>query len=215
VLVRTIGFIGLVLAAGVPLAAAQDAQLARQREELKLQVYNFEGLLRTAVQLGGTRLMRAATKVNPDVHLELGSDPVVRGFPHPEGGFVFYVEVPDILHTPRLLMERLAPRPPVGAVPATETVRVPARFDPDQEYKRLIYDALVDAILDNSGGLPLGATGRVVVTASVFQSVLTNVASTLDYGKLILSIKSEDLLAYRQGKITRDDAKLRIIDQRF
>jgi hypothetical protein len=33
--------------------------------------------------------------------------------------------------------------------------------------------------------------------------------------KLILSIKAEDLAAYRAGKITRDEAKQKIVDRRF
>ena len=33
--------------------------------------------------------------------------------------------------------------------------------------------------------------------------------------KLILSIKGEDLAAFRAGKITRDEAKQRIVDTRF
>ena len=33
--------------------------------------------------------------------------------------------------------------------------------------------------------------------------------------QLVLSIKSEDLIALNEGKITRDEAKQRIVDTRF
>ena len=39
--------------------------------------------------------------------------------------------------------------------------------------------------------------------------------SSRSYRQLILSIKSEDLLAFRQGKITRDQAKEKTVDTRF
>ena len=83
-------------------------------------------------------------------------------------------------------------------------------FNPDRAYTTYVREALIDAMLDSSAVLPITA-----------QETLTVVASGMDTNplyrsrKLVLTISGADLLGMRQGRLTREQAKERIIEARF
>jgi hypothetical protein len=81
-----------------------------------------------------------------------------------------------------------------------------------------VREKLIDSLLDWSHMLPLKAGEQVTIVAKDMLDVQTlqpTDLSSRSYRQLILSIKSEDLLAFRQGKVTRDQAKEKIVDTRF
>lgn len=213
--------------------AAQQSVTIPDAENLKYQVRSFEVQLRLAVERGGQNFQQRLNAVLPiPFDLVWASTPIVRGVPLPEQGFVFDVQIPDILQTPRVLSRGKSIAPPEvttppGGVKATSVEKddpmtfSPVRrgptapFDPDQEYANLVRAALIDAMLDNSAALPITPAERLTVVGSVFDGMMSPSPVIGDSRKLILSIKGEDLLALRQGKLNREAAKERIVDRRF
>jgi hypothetical protein len=83
------------------------------------------------------------------------------------------------------------------------------------EYVQLVKDALVDAILDNSGALPMASTETLIVIASGIDPVVPNALYRTPSRKLVLKAKASDLADFRQGKINREEARQRIQATRF
>jgi hypothetical protein len=85
--------------------------------------------------------------------------------------------------------------------------------DPDTQYSAQVKDALIDAMLDSSGVLPMAAGDRLVVVVSGTGAAVTNPLYRDE--RLILTVKSSDLSDLRQGRLTRDAAKERITQTVF
>jgi hypothetical protein len=222
----------LILGAAIAIAAPVAAQerTAAGVDARKSQVLMFEDGLRRAVEVGGEDVSKRVLEFVP-VRLALDGAPIVRGFPLIGYGYHFDVQVPD-LSSAGLALALMFQRQP--AAPAGSSARagnrggvVPAAnggpvsddpmaspqaapsigFDPAAAYRSSVRAALIDAIIDNSGVLTLGDNDTLTVTANgVDQSTSYRVNSS----RLILEIKASDLLALRQGKISRDEAKARI-----
>jgi len=231
VLSRVLVF-SVVAAVTAPVAAQQQA--AEAPDPAKSQVLMFEMGLRKAVDAGGQRLAQRALQVVPGVVLAPDDEPVVRGVPVPEYGFFFDVQIPNILQSGLRLFEMVRGTPPGGGAGPVRTTagngeqRTAATgglvtpdpmassvFDPDQEYTNYVREALIDAMLDNSGLLPLGDKDWLMLSASGFDQPTGNPLYRMDSRKLILRIKGSDLALWHQGKISRDEAKRRILEQRF
>jgi hypothetical protein len=96
----------------------------------------------------------------------------------------------------------------VGVVASDPMTSDPA---PRPDYRLQVRGALIDAILDNSGGLPLLPTDTLLIYASGIEdpagfSSLLKVPVIKD----VLKASGADLIAFRQGKLSRDEAKQRI-----
>jgi hypothetical protein len=85
--------------------------------------------------------------------------------------------------------------------------------DPDTQYSAQVKDALIDAMLDSSGVLPMAADDRLVVVVSGTGAAVTNPLYRDE--RLILTVKSSDLSDLRQGRLTRDAVKQRITQTVF
>ncbi len=201
--------------------------------ELKRQAGVFEVVLRQAVETGGQRLAQWARQVVPSVVLAQASNPVVQAVPLPDSSLVFNVQVPEILQTSVMLFQQLqrpqGPRPvanpPAGGRvggtgvvpddPVAERVSDPDSLDPDRRYSDYVREALIDAMLDGSAVLQLQPGQWLTVAASGVDIAVTNPLYRNPSRKLVLSIKGEDLLEFRQQRITRDEARARILERRF
>jgi hypothetical protein len=199
-----------------------------QLQQRKQQARSFAAVLRSAVEMGGQRLQKRVVEIVPMApSLAMAGDPDIVGSPHPDGGFVFHVEVPDILPSffPIFNMRRqqgLDPARPVATAPpaAAEADKTPgtlspaaAAFDPDREYSEFVREGLIEAMIENSHALGISEDGHLVVIASVTAAVRRN---PLDPSRLlILSLRGADLLAYRQNRLTKEEVRARIQDQRF
>ena len=216
----------VVLATGT---AAQTAVEPRD-EAFKRSVMQFEMSLRGAVQAGGQRLAERAKQVVPLVDLST-DPPIIRGVPVP-GGLHFDVQAPDIQSTLLAMDMMMNVRPPGRPVtPAVASTRVVAAgggvvepdpmtppraeptFDPNASYSAFVREALIDAMLDSSGVLKLQDTEYLTVSASGADNPYAN--PLYRDRKLVMWISGADLAAFRQGKISRDEAKARIHDERF
>jgi hypothetical protein len=222
--------IGLSLTLVAPLGAQQPQPPDGVDSQTRYQLRQYETALRQAVTHAGEQLAARALAVVPDVQLSMATEPVVRFVPTPEGP-VFDVQIPLLLQTGPALL-RAYQRPPAqpvaqnanpdrvtgtGVVTADPMTKSPVQeqvFDPDKEYTAFAREALIDALLDNSGAVPLKDGERLVIDASGLDIVRAPLYPD-NSRKLMLVISAADLTAYRQAKITRDEAKARIIERRY
>lgn len=79
--------------------------------------------------------------------------------------------------------------------------------DPDYEYAVAVCDALLDAMLENSSALGVKEHEWLTIVAMAEPERPTLIGSAT---KTYLTIKGADLLAYRQGKLTKDEARRRV-----
>jgi hypothetical protein len=213
--------------------SAPDPQLERNRNEVRV----FEMVLVQAVESAGQKLAAWAGKLAPNVILSTAADPVVNGIPSPEG-LMFVVRLSELSGV--AVFNRYPPflqsSPTVVAPPETGPVKPVAQTegrvtsttvvpddpmksasppDPNKEYSDLVRLGLMDALIDSSSVLTLRDGQWLTVAAIPVDVLVTNPMYRNTSRKLVLSIKGEDLAAFRAGKITRDEAKQRIIETRF
>jgi hypothetical protein len=228
---RTSGRVGvtagaLLLAASVNLGAGQTAPPS---DETIRSTYLYEMALRSAVSLGGQKLAQEARAVVPEVMLTT-EQPIVRGVRLPVYGFVFDVQAPNIQSTLLVLDMLRSTRPIVQTAPrqampvadrtaATAVIEAdpmgapPVAFDATAAYTSYVREALMDAMLDSSSVLMLDPLERLTIVASGIEE--PNANPLYRERKLIITIKGSDLQDFRQGRITRQQARERIEEGRF
>jgi hypothetical protein len=94
------------------------------------------------------------------------------------------------------------PPPPAGSM------------NPNDRYSEFVRAALIDSILDSSIMLTLKDDETLTVSAHGLE-LNPNSLYANDSRKLILHMKGVDLNLLHQGKITRDEARNRMIEIRF
>jgi hypothetical protein len=220
----------VALLVAVPLGAQQSTPPDAAQQRLMFQVQTFEGILQNAVKHGAEVLAQKFAEQVPGVQLT-SIDPEAKGFsmPTPEGGYFFVVIIPVVRGIVPYLVQQnprqgpgrpFPPRPgtqSVGsqAVPTADPVTVSPTIpdggptdplDPNVEYSKAVANALIDAVIDNSGGLPLKETEWLTVAA--IDGVVTPGVINSAFGHtLYISVKGSDLSQFRQQKISRDDLR--------
>jgi hypothetical protein len=222
--VRTIAIV-IVTSFGVPVGAQTLVQ-AELPPDARRQVDVFSGSLRAAVINAGQQLADRAKQVVPDIILRFETDPAIFGAWMPKGeGATFVVDVPAIEATSAAvwhLYQQRNNRPVAGgnaAAPAVTPVVPPdpvvrPMTSPEQEYSEFIRQALVDAMLQNAFAIPLKDGQTLTVIVGVIDTGRST-ASIEVRRRLYLTVKSEDLTALKQGRITRDEARKRIQEFRY
>lgn len=234
--------IGVALAAG-SLAAQQaqptpsvapEVQILQRRFQFQLMESVIENFVRQGAQEVATR----AQGVMPIGVLFIGQ-PKARGFPLEHYGVVFDVEIPEIRESAVLLNQfprpNLAPPPQagnqvvsgttVGTTRATGVVADdpmlkspvtgdPFLADPNQFYRDVVKQKLVDAMLDYSKALDIGADEWLSVVARGEEDPIRT-SMYNDSKALILRIKGADLVLFHSQKITREEARKRVIESQF
>lgn len=212
----------------VPVAAQQQspAGLPAQEEALKRNVQVFEMVLREAIMGAGQKVAIWAKQIDPTLSLQFIAQPEVRAVPLMDNSLVFHVDVSE-LGVSSALWTLQNPRPPqqppagpgtrVGGSPAPDAVAAaPVRMTPSQYMTEQVRESLINAILESSTVLPSVGPGQTLTVACNPVDVLvTNPLYRNMSKKLVLQIKGEDLVAMREGKLSREDAKQRIIERRF
>jgi hypothetical protein len=223
----------LALAEQAPVPPAPGAQVEAppagqtDAEQQKRQVRNFGAVLKSAIESAAQRLQGRVLQEVPNAPpLSMAGETDVLGLPHPDGGFVFTVQVPDIeagyfviLEMQRRRQQVPSPARPVTTEPPPDAVVIPApikpssTFDPVRELSDFVRENLIEAMVENSQALGVIEGAQLVVVASVSAEARRN---PLEMSRLlVLSIKGEDLAAFRQGRLTKAEVKLRIVDRRF
>ncbi len=225
-----------------PLAAQQQAAPSQAPQtpaeaadpQVRFQLRQYQLALKAAVLHAGEQLAARASEIVPGVQLAPATDPVVRFVPTPEGP-VFDVQIPLLLDAGPVIMRMLqnqhaAPPSPaipvarpqervtgsgvVAADPMTQSPVQGQNFDPDQEYTLFARSALIDALLDNSSAVPLKDGQRLEIAASGLE-IGRGTLYPDNSRKLMLVISAADLADFRQGKITREEAKARIKEGKY
>jgi len=183
----------------------------------------FEVVLRAAVISGGQKLAKQASAVVPEAVLAVTEQPIVRGVKLDGWGFFFDVQAPNVQTTVMVLnmvdqqarrsrpVSSEGPTGPVDADPMARGLAAPGGAD--RAYSSFVRESLIDAILDSSAVLPLGPDDHLTIAASGIDQPGANLL--YQSRKLMLTIKGSDLQEFRQGKLTRDDARARIVEGRF
>jgi hypothetical protein len=216
----------------VPILAQRQAPLGppAQEEALKRQVQIFEMALRNAIINAGVKVADWARKIEPTVTLNFVAQPEVRAVPLLDNSLVFHVDVAELGVSSALWVQMAAQKGAYGSQsqgnPATRVGGTAAAPDamkagtpmmtPSQYMTEQVREALIEAMLDSPTMLPLVSTGQTLTVACNPVDVLvTNPLYRNTSKKLVLQIKGEDLVAMREGKLSREDAKQRIIERRF
>ncbi|MCC7186489.1 MAG: hypothetical protein IT185_09635 [Acidobacteria bacterium] len=232
--------IGAVVAAGINVSAQQirneglsaEAQVQQRRFQFQL----MEGILTNAVRQGAVEVvMRAQTMTIGALFM---GEAKAKGFPLDGYGIVFDIEIPIIRESAVIASQMMVPPPPPGprtvagrgATPAATTRSagvvtedpmarspiVPDAFltEPNQFYRNAVRDKLVDAMLDYSQALKIAATESLSVVARSEDDPMPN--SLYDDSRtLILRITGADLALFHEGKITREEARKRVVESQF
>jgi hypothetical protein len=191
-------------------AQASDEQLERTRTEVR----TFEIVLFQAIEAAGQKLASWAAPMAPTVMLTPAAAPIITG-----------LLLPDYQRLPKPQVRQGLPGQGPGQAVSSDRVTTTtvvaddpmkgAAVSPDKMYSDFVRLGLMDAILDSSSVLTLRENQWLSVAAVPVDVAVTNPLYRNTSRKLILSIKAEDLAAFRAGKITRDEAKLKIVDTRF
>ena len=224
--------------APVFLVEARQQQGPATEADVKRMVQSFENVLRGAIQTAGNQFANRAKAVEPNVTLAFDADPYASGVIVPGVGPIFEVQVPGILPSQLDLMriwqarksgpEMTTPVKPVSTSPSENKVTAAGLpnadpmapsavpFEPTREYTTNVRDALINTLLDFGTTLPLVAGERVTIIArDMPQPVQRGALTASESRQLILTIKVDDLIALRGQKITREEAKQKIVDTRF
>jgi hypothetical protein len=108
----------------------------------------------------------------------------------------------------------VAPPDPMTASPVVDEGTCAGRTkpskgysNPDYEYAVAVCDALMDAMLDSPGPLPIKENEWLTVAAVSGDPTPPGLINTSSDYTTYLQIKGSDLLAYRQGKINKEEAR--------
>ncbi len=227
-----------ILTTGASGAWAQTGD-ARRDDAARPQVQTFEMVLARSIETAGrnfaTRAMEIAPEMMP-VAFQTGETPNVTGVAVRDMGlYVFHVQVPGIGLTLQV-MNLMANRPqftrsqdpqqqisrrvestgivepdPMGPAPARQATRT----DFLMEYRNQVREALIDAIVDNSGSLPMTNDETLLVVAGGVDAPAANPLYRTPTPRLVLRAKASDLAAFRDGRINRDEVKRRVLASSF
>jgi hypothetical protein len=102
------------------------------------------------------------------------------------------------------------PAVPVPAPAAAEA----AMLDPSAAYENEVKAALMDAVLDYAGALQL-PPGEWVTVAARDAGYLAFPDSVSDIVTVTLSVRVDDLVEFRAQRLTRDQARARVVVREF
>jgi len=228
-----------MLFSSAPVLAQQRPPAAS--DPAKAQVRTYESVLRIAVETGTRNFAQRASEMVPELFSVMDT-PAVNGVAvHVPGrtDYVFHIQVPMIWPVVQIMsmmnqrslrgLPPVAPTQPVAdgarvrqgtlvepdSVDAPPAVNSSNRADLEREYAMKVRDALIDAILDNPGVLPLSSPDTLVVFASGSDAGIPPSLYDSVPRKLILSVPGLVLDELRQGKLSRDQAKAKVIEEHF
>ena len=215
------GTVGLILVGPISVMAQTPAPAENPARQ---QAFIFERALRGAVELGGQQLAKQALVVVPEMRLWT-EEAIVRGVKLDGYGFYFDVQAPSIQRAAMIwdmVSQRSRPSTgpsrqvsAAGTFEADPMVSAPPSFDPDREYTINVRAAVMDAMLDSSGVLAIPPGEWLTVVVGGIDYPDPNPLYRSNPNKLILRISGADLVELRQGRLIREQAKERIVEERF
>jgi hypothetical protein len=117
---------------------------------------------------------------------------------------------------------RAAGATPVASMQATTTAVTPPASpdlgildDPAEAWRREVRNTLIDAMIENTGGVSIGPDEHIVVAARGVLSSDRLVTDPGDARTMELRLKGSDLSAARAGTITLEEARKRVIFREY
>jgi len=192
---------------------------------MKVPVEQLQLALIAAVRHAAEKLAAQINALAPQLPLWTGTAKA-HGIPIEHTGIVFDVEIPGV-NGSSIVLYRQMQGPPTfngavppassqnGVTPVAGTAAAPPGSDleriqeiqssrvfqdPTSVYRELVANEIVDAMLDNSAGVPLKADESLIVSTRGVDGVSSP-------GVLIFSLTQQTLAEYHAGKITRDAAR--------
>jgi hypothetical protein len=105
---------------------------------------------------------------------------------------------------------------PIAAeVPPVSPVDSGILDDPAEAWRAEVRSTLTDALLDNTGGVNVGPDEYIYVHARGVLSPDRLVADPADARTIELRLKGSDLVAYRAGTITLEEARKRVVFREY
>ena len=112
-------------------------------------------------------------------------------------------------------IQRVSSTATPGTAPSPSAAPARPLDNPDGEYERLVTEQLVNAMLDSGHQLGLGADEWLTVAARGSQGPLVPDAVFQDTVTIQLRIKGSDLADFRTGRLTREEARARVVISEF
>ena len=226
-------------------AGAQTTILPTADQQRRIdKIFVMEGTLTSSVRLAAKQVSDEVRKINPSATLFSG-DARAKGFTLDGYGVFFFVEIPALDLSVMLTVEtfereaqkrldaQLSPRgesqrvsnarqdAPSAALPssglpasANEMLRSVTDGDPGQKYRDAVKLALIDAMLDNSKNLALQPDEWLSVAARGSEAgLLTN--EILQLRTVVLRVKGSDLADFLAGRLTQEEARLKVEVRQF
>jgi hypothetical protein len=221
---------GLVVAAASP-AAAQDSAPPSEAQRRQTQIVYMERTLTQAVKNGAAELVRQirlASKLARVEDVVMSGEPAVRGFQLQDYGVFFDVRVPAVRPVFALAYQdilaaqlragveaqtvRAQSLSATSAPPPVAPVDAGVLSEPEAEYTRHVMTAIKDAMLENSSALRLASDDKLTVAARDDAPVNPlNPTDQADVRTMYFTITGADLAAYREGRITLEEARKLIV----
>jgi hypothetical protein len=101
-----------------------------------------------------------------------------------------------------------------GTAPAA-SAPPPVMENPDAEYRKLVTEQLVNAMLDHSHQLGLAADEWLTIAARGSHGPLMPDAVFDDRVPVTLRVRGSDLADFRAGRLTREEARARVVIREF
>lgn len=226
-MVQTVVVAGAVLVVSAATLAAQTPVKKEISAEAQQQVIVFEGALRSALEKATGNVAERAREITPDIVMRYQVGLEIRGLVMPtDGSYVFVVDPPIIEPTFFILTEvnQRFPRSGVRNAGATSGPP-PAATQPSSqpptpivnlagEYTDFVHSGIVSAMLDHARSLPITDAQTLTVIVSTGAAPQMNPSGPRDR-KLHLVLKGADLIALRQNRITREEARKKIEESRY
>ncbi|MBI4887737.1 MAG: hypothetical protein HY824_11640 [Acidobacteria bacterium] len=111
---------------------------------------------------------------------------------------------------PTVAAQSLPPAPAPSADPAAVAQADAALADPSETYTAEVRAALIDAMIENSGALVIGADEWLTVAARDNAPVDSLISGDQGAMTLVIRVKGSDLTAFRAGRLTLEQARTRV-----
>ena len=214
--------------AGAQTAVPPSPEQLRRHEQISL----LEGTLVGAVKVAAGRV---AKDVQSHTNAQLfAGEARAKGFTLEGHGVFVYVEIPalDLTLTLNVIQDQLEQRraeaeagpvsnktelkgdPKTFVIPSTAREALQAVQDTGQKYRSEVKLALADAMLDFSKNLELKPDEWLSVAARGNEGALTP-GEVFQLTTVILRVKGSDLVDYLAGRLTKDEARLKVEVRQF
>jgi hypothetical protein len=223
--------LAMAITAAVPAAVQGQTTIHPTDEQRRRsdQISVMEGTLSSSVKLAAGQVARDVQSSTPGATMFTG-EARAKGFTLDGYGAFFYVEIPALDMNLVLSIETLERnaqrRSEIQAsnLQSTEQSRVQsvakealtsfAAEDPGQKYRDAVKRCLVDAMLDNSKSMDLGPDEWLTIAARSSEAGLIP-GEIYQLTTLVLKVKGSDLADFLAGRVTKEQARLKVEVRQF